>query len=138
MISWKEKSGLKNMNCLRAYLYVKYEIRKQREKYLAKYNIVPEFTTCLHMGNIIVGEIGEVKSQVVFSGETLAELQKLKKNGTSLNKKLIISQSLIERIDLPDIYEKEEIGYVLLDDPARQIRTYTVIETEFPKFDHGI
>jgi adenylate cyclase len=128
IISWVEKTGIENMNCLRAYIYIQYEMRKQREKYLVKYGIVPEFTTCFHAGRIVAGEIGEVKSQIVFSGETLAELQKLKKAGLEFQKNPIISESLILLIDLPDIYQKEELGLLVMDDQAQNIKIYTFKE----------
>jgi adenylate cyclase len=126
VISWDIRTGKQNMNCLRTYFYIKSELKKQREKYLEKYGIVPEFTTCFHSGKIIVGEIGEVKSQIVYSGEALTELQQLKKASIIFRKNLIISDSLIERIDLPGIYLKEELGLLSEEEPAENIRVYTI------------
>ena len=130
VVSWNMKTGLQNVNFLRTYFYIKFEIRKQREKYLTLYGIVPEYTTCFHEGVIIVGEIGEVKSQIVFSGETLSELQKLKKARSKFQSDLIISESLIRQIEIPEIYIAEQLGNISLNDPGRKLKVYTVNEIE--------
>lgn len=130
MVSWKIKTGLMNSNCLRTYFYIKSEIRKHREKFLKQYGLVPEYTTCFHIGMIIAGEIGEVKSQIVFSGETLSELQKLKKAGSKFQCDLIISDSLISQIDVPEIYTSEELGYISMNDPGQKLKVYTLKEIE--------
>lgn len=130
MVSWKKKTGLPNAICLRTYFYIKFEIRKQREKYLMNYGLVPEYTTCFHAGSIIAGEIGEVKSQIVFSGETLSELQKLKKASATFQKDLIISETLIQQLDLPPIYRKEALGNIPLNPDKQEFKVYTLTELE--------
>lgn len=130
MVSWDMKTGMQNAICLRTFFYINIEIKKQREKYLVQYGLVPEYTTCFHSGMIIAGEIGEVKSQVVFSGETLSELQKLKKASSMYQKNLIISETLINQIDIPTIYSKEEIGSIQLNNEEQNFKVYTLIEIE--------
>jgi len=130
MVSWEMKTGLQNTICLRTFFYINFEIKKQREKYLVQYGLVPEYTTCFHSGMIIAGEIGEVKSQVVFSGETLSELQKLKKASSVYQKNLIISETLINQIDIPNIYSKEELGCITLNGEEQNFKVYTLTEIE--------
>ena len=112
IVYWKMNAGLKNANCLQTYNLIKFVMKSQSAKYYNKYGLVPEFITCFHSGKIVVGEIGEVKSQVVFSGETLSELQKLKKISSLYNRDLIISGYLVNKIKLPDNYHMEEMGYI--------------------------
>jgi len=130
LVSWSIKKGLENANCLRTYFYMKFEIKKQREKYLLQYGLVPEYTTCFHSGLVVSGEIGEVKSQIVFSGETLSDIKKLKKIGTKLNQDLIISESLIKQIEIPAIYEPKELESISTKDHVKEIKVYTLIEIE--------
>jgi adenylate cyclase len=130
MVSWKLKTGLNNFNCLRTYFYIKSEIRKQREKFLSQFNLVPEYTTCFHEGKVVVGEIGEVKSQVVFSGETLSELQKLKKSSSIFQENLIISETLIKQMDIPAIYVKKELGCITLNKEEKNFKVYSLTEIE--------
>jgi len=130
MVSWEKKTGLLNAICLRTYFYINFEIRRQREKYLMNYGLVPEYTTCFHAGSIIAGEIGEVKSQIVFSGETLSELQKLKKASATYQKNLIISETLIHQLDLPPIYVKEVLGNIPLNPGKQEFKVYTLTELE--------
>ena len=129
MVSWDNEKGLKNNNFLRTYYCVKYVMRQEHEKYMKKYGLIPEYITCFHSGKIIVGEIGEVKSQIVFSGETLSELQKLKKASTSFNKDLIISNSLIMQMDLSN-ESVEDLGYISTVDQSKQLKVYSINEAK--------
>jgi adenylate cyclase len=130
VVSWRLKKGLENANCLRAYFYINFEIKKQREKYLNRYDLVPEYTTCFHTGKIIVGEIGEVKSQIVFSGETLSELQKLKKSSSMYNSQLILSESLVRQITIPAIYSLEELKPASREKGYLSMKVYSLKEIE--------
>ncbi len=130
VVSWIIKNGIHNANCLRTYFYITFEIKKQKEKYILRYGLVPEYTACFHSGVVVAGEIGEVKSQIVFSGETLSDLQKLKKASSIYNQNLIISESLLNQIDIPAIYKSKELGLISAKDQGKEINVYTLIEIE--------
>ncbi|MBS0001061.1 MAG: AMP-binding protein, partial [Cyclobacteriaceae bacterium] len=78
-------------------------------------------------------EIGEVKSQIVFSGETLVELQKLKKARAVFESNLIISESLIQWNVIPSIYSKKELGSISLNDHEQSLKVYAGSESNLEK-----
>lgn len=104
VVSWRPNKGLKNAHCLRTFFDAKKAIHSNREKYLNSYGLVPTFTAGYHIGNVIVGEIGEIKSQISFIGNVMyetAEIEKsCKKNGVSA----LISEPLLSQIELPAIF----------------------------------
>ena len=53
------------------FSWAKDEINGQKEKYFDKYGFVPGFRAAFHCGRVIRGEIGDVKSQLVFLGEVM-------------------------------------------------------------------
>lgn len=46
-------------------------IHQQRDRYLARYGIVPGFEAGLHGGPVVTAEIGDVKKEIVHSGDTV-------------------------------------------------------------------
>lgn len=122
VISWNMKKGLKDANCIRAYFYFNQELKKHREKYIAMFGFVPEFHAAYHCGKVIRGEIGDVKSQLVFHGETMYTASKIEKECSKLGFDILVSSDLIHKIELPVLYDLEAVGRL------NNLDLYTLIE----------
>lgn len=129
VVSWTMSDGLKNANCILAYFNVKHRILKIRERYLDKYGIVPRFSASFHCGTVIVGELGDVKSQIVYQGEVLyqnAEIEKLFGSHTP-EEDIMISENLLQQLQLPALYQAKRIAEI--DDFNQgSIPIYTLVE----------
>jgi adenylate cyclase len=123
VISWSMRKGLKDANCIRAYFYINQELKKHHKKYLDMFGFVPEFHAAYHSGKVIRGEIGDVKSQLVFHGETMYIASKIENECSKLGYDILVSSDLKEKIVLPEIYEMQDVGK--LDD----MNLFTLIET---------
>jgi adenylate cyclase len=129
-ITWHMRKGLSNSNCIRTYFYVLYQINREKEKYLEKYGIIPQFTACLHGGNVTTGEIGEVKSQIIHYGKVIQETASLKDELKRLNKSFLVSENLIQKIKIPPAFKALHCGTLERMDKSDNVDLYTVIETE--------
>lgn len=128
VITWDTREGLKNANCIRTHFYIKDEIERLKEKYLEKYGFVPRFTSSFHGGKVIRGEIGDVKSQIVFSGEILYVTSLIEKKCGELGQPILLSADVMQRIPLPVIYQMKLAGQLPLD--GRTLDLYTIEELE--------
>lgn len=128
VITWSVKNGVKNANCIRCYYNVKNETENQREKYLNKYRQVPKFRASIHMGKVIRGEVGNVKSQIVFHGEALYETAFIEKECQKLGLDILVSEHLMKRISLPVIYKKKQVGGIPIIGKEKPIKLFTVEE----------
>lgn len=97
-ITWRLRSKSDNTNCIRTYFLIKATFQKLRERYFVSYGLVPEFRASLHCGKVIRGEIGDIKSQIVFHGEPLYETAQMEKICGDLGLPVIISGPLKEQI----------------------------------------
>ncbi len=129
VISWSIKNGLKNANCIRCFYYIKNETENQHEKYLQKYHKVPKFRASIHMGKVIQGEVGNIKSQIVFHGEALYEMPFIEKECRKLGFDILVSEPLMKRINLPVIYQKQQVGSIPIKGEDKCIELFTVKET---------
>ena len=93
------------------------------------YGLVPEFTAGYHCGNVIVGEIGDVKSQIVFNGEILYTTSAIEKKCRELQSTMLVSENLIKRISLPAIYDMTQLGELMTEDEEKII-LYEVTEMD--------
>lgn len=118
VVTWKLKKGLPNANFIRTYFHAKKTIYDLREKYLNKYGLVPKFTAGFNFGKVIVGEIGEVKSQIVFIGDAMYGTAEIEKSCRRNNTQVLVSEALLEMTELPKIYLAKKAGLVEIPDLA--------------------
>jgi len=116
VVSWKLKKGLPNAYFLRAFFQAKRVIHNQREKYLESYGLVPSFTAGFNYGKVIVGEIGEVKSQICFFGDVLYETAKLEKSCKKYSTDNLVAKSLLNLVAMPLIFTVKDEGRVEIED----------------------
>lgn len=129
-ITWPMKKGLKKANCIKIYFYVLNQIKRQKEKYLAKYGFVPKFTAGLHCGKVTTAEIGEVKSQVIHFGEVIYTSTLIKKEFKRLNKTFLITDRLVHKLNMPSALEMIKCGQLERSDPYDPIDLYTINEVD--------
>lgn len=97
VITWNMKKGLKDNNCLYTYFYAKQSIGKVSKKYEDKYGFCPSFKASLHCGHVIRGEIGEIKSEIIFSGDVMNTTSRIESLCGSLKEPLLVSQQLMKK-----------------------------------------
>lgn len=123
VVSWKVKKGLEEANSIRSYFLMKKAIRDQSSKYLRLFGIVPDFHAAFHVGMVIRGEIGDIKSQLVFHGETMFITSKIEAECGPANQDLLISDKLLQKLNLPSDYRSIHVGTLPAYD---QIELHTV------------
>ena len=112
VVSWKLKKGLEEANFIRTFFDAKRAIYMNREKYLLQYGVIPGFTAGFSSGKVMVGEIGEVKSQISFLGNVMYETTQIEKSCKKYNAEVLISEPLLSLVDLPLIFISKKEGVV--------------------------
>lgn len=104
VVTWKMKDGLKNSNCIRAYFRIVKVMNRLKDSYIKEYGIAPQFKVGLHGGTVITGEVGKIKSEIVFHGDVINTTERILSQCIALKRQILISENLLRRIDLlPEI-----------------------------------
>jgi len=127
VVSWKMKQGLRKANCVKTFFMAKHAIKRQREKYINEYGVVPAFTVGYHCGLVVVGEIGEVKSQIAFSGEVMYLTSKIEAQCKTKGVENLFSGDLLKLISLPGIYQMQPVS-TIENGSGKKIDLYTVTD----------
>jgi adenylate cyclase len=124
-VSWKLENGIKNNNCINCFFEIKDAINKVNTRYIKKYDLVPDFKAGIHIGELITGEVGVVKKEIVFSGDVLNTTSRIQAECNKLNSSLLISEDLLTV--LPESkYNYEDQGNIKLRGKDESIRLYSV------------
>ena len=127
VVSWKLKKGLPHAHFIRTFFQAKRAIYLKREKYLQLYGLVPSFTAGFNYGKVIIGEIGEIKSQICFFGDVMYETAALEKSCKKYNSDNLVSEALLNMVDLPLIFSANEEGEVKIPG-LTSMNTFSIIE----------
>ena len=72
ILTWPRDRGLADGDCLACPFVARDFIeRTGSDRYLERFGAVPEFRAALHYGEIVAGEIGDVRREIAYVGDTL-------------------------------------------------------------------
>ncbi len=97
VISWPPVKATAHIpNCIACFFRIEDAIFSKEQYYLKKYGLVPSFKAALHQGKVVVGEIGIIKKEIVFSGDILNTTSRMMEQCKKFDQKFIISRDILE------------------------------------------
>ena len=128
VIYWDQKNAYNKAHCIRAYFSIISRFEGLKEDYFRKYGFVPQFQAAVHSGEVIQGEIGEVKSEIAFYGDPVNTTSRILGQCGQMGKAILVSQEIKNNIRLPLIYDWADCGGLTLKGKGQKIHLYSVQE----------
>ncbi|MAN58383.1 MAG: hypothetical protein CMC08_00955 [Flavobacteriaceae bacterium] len=128
VVSWKMKHGLKRGNAIQCYYSMQRILEYKSGRYLRKYGVSPEFKVGYHYGPIMVGEIGQIKRDIAFSGDVLNTTSRIQAMCNELGVKILASEAFANvAYNLPKGVTRHSVGEEKLRGKSEEIGlvTYT-------------
>ena len=135
IISWSVKKGLKNNNVLKAFYGFSNLITKREDYYHRKYSLIPKFKAGIHVGKVMVLQVGRIRKDISYNGDTINTTARIESMCNEYNKSLLISGDLHNMIHPKDNYYFKEVGNIRLKGKRKLVDIYHVREKRMPKKD---
>lgn len=126
VITWNMREGLRRARCIRCYFRILRQMEKNRSQFIRKFGFVPDFKVGIHGGWVITGEIGKTKTDIVFHGDVINTTERILNQCGSLQSRVLISEYLIRRMDLPADIQATFVKTLLLKGKEKEIGVYTL------------
>lgn len=126
VVTWPEQEGLKHHFCINFYFACKDQFSFRAQYYLTNYGLVPEFKAGLHSGMVTAVEIGELKRDIAYHGDTLNTAARIQSVCNEYEKSFIVSQYLIDKAGLPSGVFAESLGEIILRGKAEKVGLVSV------------
>jgi adenylate cyclase len=126
VLSWTYKRGIKRDNALQLYFGFQEKIIARSNYYQEKYNLIPEFKAGIHGGTLMVTEVGSVKKELAYHGDVINTTARIQSKCNTYKANVLISESLLKQLKLPEIYTIKKIDNLLLKGKAKTINVYSV------------
>lgn len=94
VISWKKETGIRDANCLRCFSAVEKAVQGHAAYFNRAFGVVPSFKAGVHAGWVVTGEIGQVKKDIVYSGDVLNTTARIVALCNSFGEDLLISDTI--------------------------------------------
>lgn len=124
--SWRETRGLRHGACLRAVFEGRRALSAQAERYRRKHGVAPEFRAGLHAGDVVAGEMGSLKKEIVLVGDAVNTTARIEQACREFERRTMVSGPLLEQLTLPEDLHAEYLGDVVLRGRQAPLSLYAV------------
>jgi adenylate cyclase len=114
VVTWRESEGIKKHFCIAFYFACKTQFRMRTEHYMTNYGFLPDFKAGIHTGPVTTVEIGDVKRDIAYHGDTLNTAARLQGVCNDYNKNFLVSRTLLDKLGPHPSMHAEELGTILL------------------------
>ena len=100
ILTWPEAAATDG-DCLRFPFLAQEVVERRRKTYLSRFGVVPTFRAAIHSGEIVAGEIGDVRREIAYVGDTLNVAARLLEAAKELGRDVLVSDDLLAQAALP-------------------------------------
>ena len=130
VLTWKPQEGIEYNNCINCFFAIQNKILLKKDYYLNNYGVYPEFKAGLHIGPVITGEMGEIKKDIVYHGDTINTAARIQAECNNFRKRVLISEDLNNELDLKGYYSTESMGNIILRGKEKELELISVEEIQ--------
>ncbi len=130
VVMWPEDEGLKDHLCIRFYFACKKQFQHRAGYYMTNYGFLPDFKAGVHMGKVTAVEIGEIKKDIAYHGDTLNTSARIQSVCNEYNKDFLVSEYLLGKTEKDQRMKTEALGRILLRGKTEKIGIVSVDWTD--------
>jgi class 3 adenylate cyclase len=102
ILTWPIDETLADGDCLACPFVVRDRIAAHGALYREAFGAIPEFRASLHCGEIVAGEIGDVRREIAYVGDTLNVAARLLEAAKTTRRDILVSADLLKATSLPE------------------------------------
>jgi adenylate cyclase len=124
ILTWPFAEGIKNANCIHCFFDIRNTMELNKEKYLKKYGVCPQFKAAMHAGSVSVTWIGTIKKEVSYHGDVLNTTARLQEKCNSYGQYLLVSEYMLKSLKMPEYLKAEYVGEYQLKGKLEKIKIF--------------
>lgn len=126
VVTWPLARGTKDARCLACALRIEALLSVNAGRYRERFGEAPRLRMGLHGGPVVVSEIGDERREIVYFGDTVNTAARLRGLAKRIDRSLVVSGELLERMALPSQARAEDMGAFELSGKAEPTRVFAV------------
>jgi adenylate cyclase len=126
VITWTEVAGRSAGRPIACFAAIETALEAAEPDFVRDFGVAPRVRGALHVGPVVVGEVGGRRRDIVFHGDVMNTTARLEQLARDLDRRLVISADAIGRLAGADEYPVEDLGARMLRGRAGPVQVYAV------------
>ncbi len=130
--TWRLKDGISKARCVVACFAAIDRLARAAPEYRREFGAAINVRAGLHCGPVVTGEMGSVKKEIVFLGDTVNTAARIQDLCRQTGDRVLASADLIDRLELPPGVAKRSLGDLRLRGKGADLSLYALTEAPQP------
>ncbi|MCI5055820.1 MAG: adenylate/guanylate cyclase domain-containing protein [Flavobacteriales bacterium] len=127
VISWKAHDNIEVKQCFDAFFAFQNELLKKESYYMENYGTLPHFKAGIHLGPVVVAEVGRIKREISYHGDTMNTAARIQGKCNDLDASFLASEDIVNSHDTFEHYQINDVGEISLKGKANPMRLFKII-----------
>jgi adenylate cyclase len=127
--TWKLEEGIADGRCVAACFAAIDQLARRAQDYRREFGAAVTVRAGLHCGPVVTGEMGSVKREIVFLGDTVNTAARIQDLCRETGDRVLASADLIDRLELPSGIAKRSLGDLRLRGKGADLALYALTKT---------
>ena len=127
IVTWPLAAGLRDGHCVRACFDALEQLDERAEAYIRDFGLRANFRAALHCGPVAIGELGTIKMEIAFLGDTMNTAARLQQACRDTGQRVLASATLVNCLAaFPPGIAQRSIGWLRLRGKENEIELYAL------------
>ncbi|MBI9034486.1 MAG: adenylate/guanylate cyclase domain-containing protein [Bacteroidales bacterium] len=126
VLTWKMGSPDENLDCIEFFFRFVKRLNADKKYYTEKYGFVPNYKAGVNGGIVTATEIGNLKREIAYHGDTINTAARIQELCSDMNKQLLVSENMIRLANLSDQFSSESLGEFEFRGKEKIVKVYSV------------
>lgn len=126
VITWTEAAGRTASRPIACFAAIEAALEAAEPDFVRDFGAAPRVRGALHVGPVVVGEVGGRRRDIVFHGDVMNTTARLEQVARELDRRLVISADAVGRLGGAGGYPVEDLGARMLRGRASPVQIYAV------------
>ncbi len=132
ILTWTAEEGLRKGGCVAAVFAIADALERERISYETDFGVAPGFWAGLHVGPVVTGEIGTIKHEIAYLGDTLNIAARIEEACKELEHQVVASGDVVGAAELPDDIAATSLGTFSLRGVAEPVELFALTRVYAP------
>jgi adenylate cyclase len=126
VITWVEADGVVDARALRCFFAMRASLVAEGSRFVQRFGVRPELRAALHLGDVIAGEVGQVRRAIVFHGDVMNTTGRLEQATREVGCLFIASAEALAPLAAPSDIRTRDLGALALRGRVEAIHAFCV------------
>jgi len=113
MVTWPQRS-VSSADPVRCAVDMLQLIETRASRFQSTFGAVPHLRIAMHCGPVVVGEMGDLKREIVYTGDTVNTTARIEGAAKELGLGLVVSGDVVESVGVPEGLSARSLGHFTL------------------------